>query len=179
MKTAARRAFAVEGDLVVTRVAHHYTIGRVTADALTQTYLESLPDEMTAFNRACELAGKGHHVFQTDLGRHAFALIDCTERAAVATAFCQLRVWQRRHVNGVSARVMPASGTASWEVSVWRLGKRRLHIRPQLTLLTDAYDAADREAQVMGAHDCSHCGRWMPIKRRTRERTATPAGRNA
>jgi hypothetical protein len=40
----------------------------------------------------------------------------------------------------------------------------------EFALLTDAHEAGDRHAQAMGAHDCSHCERWMPIEHGTRKR---------
>jgi hypothetical protein len=170
VRATSRRTSTAEGDFVVTRVAHHYTIGRITADALTQTYIESLPDELTALNRACELAGRDHRVFQTHLGRHTYALVGCAERAQALMSVRHVREWQRRHVTGVLARVTPVPGVGTWQVSVSRIRQRSLHIAAQFSLLTDAHDAGDRHAQAIGAHDCSHCGRWMPIERRKRER---------
>jgi hypothetical protein len=52
-----------EGDIVVTRVGRHYSLGRLTADGHTQTPIESLSDRSAALSRACRLAGADHRVF--------------------------------------------------------------------------------------------------------------------
>jgi hypothetical protein len=53
----------LEGDIVVTRVARHYAIGRVNADRLTQTPIETQNSRADALSRACALAGADHQVF--------------------------------------------------------------------------------------------------------------------
>jgi hypothetical protein len=50
------------GDIIVTAVARHYAIGRVQADGVTQEYLASEPDRITALAHACRLAGTAHRV---------------------------------------------------------------------------------------------------------------------
>ena len=56
-----------EGDIVVTRVAHHYALGRVTGDSYTQTPIETQNARADAIKRACVLAGTDHHVFIDEL----------------------------------------------------------------------------------------------------------------
>jgi len=62
-----RPAKQLEGDIVVTRVARHYALGRVTADHHTQTPLETENDRDEALRRACILARPAHRVFLYDL----------------------------------------------------------------------------------------------------------------
>lgn len=52
-----------EGDIVITRVAHHYSLGRVSADNQTQTSLESHDHRAEAIRRACAVAGADQQVF--------------------------------------------------------------------------------------------------------------------
>jgi len=52
-----------QGDIVVTSVAGHYAIGRVTADGHTQESLGSSANRTEALSRACRLAGANHRVF--------------------------------------------------------------------------------------------------------------------
>jgi hypothetical protein len=67
-----------KGDIVVTRVAHHYSLGRVKADLQTETPLEAQMHRADALNRACILAGAHHQVFLYDgSGRCAAVKIDC------------------------------------------------------------------------------------------------------
>jgi hypothetical protein len=64
-----------EGDIVVTRVARHYAIGRVTADHQTQTPLATENDRADALRRACTVAGAVHRVFLYDVaGRSSSCL---------------------------------------------------------------------------------------------------------
>jgi hypothetical protein len=74
-------AYTVAGDFVVTPVAKHFAIGRVTADGHTQSYIETKSARLAALKRACELAGKGHRVFLARAERHGSTMIDCTELA--------------------------------------------------------------------------------------------------
>jgi hypothetical protein len=73
-----RDSSAIEGDLVVTPVAGHYAIGRVTADGRTQAFIEVQSDCAAAIISACELAGDEHRVFLAQGMRHGSELIDCT-----------------------------------------------------------------------------------------------------
>ena len=57
----------MKGDIVVTRVARHYALGRVTADRHTQEPLETQNDRGQALSRACILAGPAHRVFLYEL----------------------------------------------------------------------------------------------------------------
>jgi hypothetical protein len=67
-----------EGDIVVTRVVRHYSLGRVTADGQTQTPIESLSGRAAALSRACLLAGADHRVFILDNpGVAAYRQFDC------------------------------------------------------------------------------------------------------
>jgi hypothetical protein len=73
------RPSMLEGDIVVTRVARHYALGRVTPNRRTQMPVENHNDSKTAVSRACVLAGVDHHVFLwSDAGSHsASILVDC------------------------------------------------------------------------------------------------------
>ena len=55
-----------EGDIVVTRVARHFNLGRINADQQPQTSLESHNDRATAISRAVVLAGATHRAFLYD-----------------------------------------------------------------------------------------------------------------
>ena len=71
-----------EGDILVTRVAHHYALGRLNADCRTQTAVEAQNQRTDALSRACELAGADHHVFLCELagpGAGDYIDIDCAE----------------------------------------------------------------------------------------------------
>jgi hypothetical protein len=71
-----------EGDIVVTRVGRHYSLGRLTADGKTQTPIESLPGRADALRRACLLAGAGHRVFILDNpGSGTSREFGCAERS--------------------------------------------------------------------------------------------------
>jgi hypothetical protein len=52
-----------EGDIVVTRVVHHYSLGRVKTDGKTQTPIEVQSGRSDALSRARALAGADHRVF--------------------------------------------------------------------------------------------------------------------
>ena len=72
-----------EGDIVVTRVGRHYSLGRVKADGKTQTPIESLKGRSAALSRACLLAGTGHRVFILEKsGTAAYSQFDCSEKSA-------------------------------------------------------------------------------------------------
>jgi hypothetical protein len=49
-----------EGDIVVTAVADHYAIGRMTADGTTQEPPQTEQTRTEALQRACALAGTAH-----------------------------------------------------------------------------------------------------------------------
>jgi hypothetical protein len=70
-----------EGDIVVTRVARHFAIGRVNADNQTQTPIETQNFRSDALGRACRLAGPDHQVFLYDLAGSAArgVPVDCTK----------------------------------------------------------------------------------------------------
>jgi hypothetical protein len=65
-----------EGDIVVTRVARHYALGRVTADHETQTPLETENHRADALRRACILAGAQHRTFLYDLAGPSSACLE-------------------------------------------------------------------------------------------------------
>jgi hypothetical protein len=68
-----------EGDIVVTRVGHHYSLGRLTADGETQTPLEQQAHRPDALSRACQLAGADRQVFILEKsGSGAYSQFDCT-----------------------------------------------------------------------------------------------------
>ena len=71
-----------EGDIVVTAVADHYAIGRMTADGKTQASLEAQSTRAEALQRACALAGTTHRVFLFwSAGTSAYAPFDCADRS--------------------------------------------------------------------------------------------------
>jgi hypothetical protein len=71
-----------EGDIVVSRVAHHYALGRVTGDLETQTPIETHNSRAEALKRACALAGADHRVFFYKLaGPCSCVQIACPESA--------------------------------------------------------------------------------------------------
>ena len=75
-----------EGDIVVTRVGRHYSLGRVKADGKTQTPIESLKGRSAALGRACLLAGAGHRVFIVEKpGTAAYRQFDCPKKSADST----------------------------------------------------------------------------------------------
>ena len=57
----------LEGDIVVTRVARHYALGRMTADLRTQTPVDTQNTRADALSQACLLAGAEHRVFLYEL----------------------------------------------------------------------------------------------------------------
>jgi hypothetical protein len=68
------------GDIVVTRVAHHYSLGRMNADRHTETPLEAHMHRNDALSRACLLAGAGHQVFLHDESGPCKAVkVDCRQ----------------------------------------------------------------------------------------------------
>jgi hypothetical protein len=75
-----------EGDIVVTRVAHHYAIGRLKADGLIQTPLEQVHHRANALTRACHLAGAGHRVFILEnAGSGTYKQFDCSKTPVDST----------------------------------------------------------------------------------------------
>jgi hypothetical protein len=70
----------VAGDIVVTRVAHHYALGRLNADLRTQTPIETYDQRTDALRQACVLAGADRRVFLYELaGPGDYVQIDCFE----------------------------------------------------------------------------------------------------
>jgi hypothetical protein len=61
-RTRGRPAM-LEGDIMVIRVAHYYSMGRITADGHTQTPIGAQNDRSGALRRARVLAGADHLVF--------------------------------------------------------------------------------------------------------------------
>ena len=57
----------LEGDIVVTRVARHDALGRMTADLHTQTPVDTQNTRSDAVALACLLAGADHRVFLYEL----------------------------------------------------------------------------------------------------------------
>jgi hypothetical protein len=67
-----------EGDIMVTRVGRHFSLGRLTADGHTQTPIESFSHRAEALSRACLLAGADHQVFVWEkAGPSAYTPFDC------------------------------------------------------------------------------------------------------
>ena len=67
-----------EGDIVITRVAHHYSLGRISADNQTQTSLESHDHRAEAIRRACAVAGADQQVFiYEEAESTAHVLVNC------------------------------------------------------------------------------------------------------
>ena len=52
-----------EGDIMVTRVARRFAIGRLNADCSTQTPIEIHADRVDALDRACAMAGTERRIF--------------------------------------------------------------------------------------------------------------------
>jgi rubredoxin len=73
-----------EGDIVVTAVAKHYAIGRMTAGTETQEFLESKDDRAEALRRACALARPNRRVFlYPNAGKPAHLTFDCADPSAL------------------------------------------------------------------------------------------------
>lgn len=71
-----------EGDIVVTAVADHYAIGRMTADGKTQESLGSQQSCAAALELACALAGATHRVFlYGSAGSNVYLPVDCAKRS--------------------------------------------------------------------------------------------------
>jgi hypothetical protein len=70
----------LEGDIVVTAVAGHYALGRMTADGDTQESLGSQQKRADALKQACALAGTKHRVFlYPSAGTPDYLSFDCAE----------------------------------------------------------------------------------------------------
>ena len=75
----------LEGDIAVTRVARHYSVGRVNADRQTQTPIETHGSCADALSRAFALAGPDHQVFLSDhSGTIAYTPVNPGEKGAPA-----------------------------------------------------------------------------------------------
>src|ERR1700730_4886800 len=73
----------LEGDIVVTRVGRHYSLGRLKADGRTQTPIESLNSRSVALSRACLLAGADRRVFILEKsGTADYSHFDCPTKSA-------------------------------------------------------------------------------------------------
>jgi hypothetical protein len=69
-----------KGDIIVTRVARHYALGRVNADRRTQTHVEAQNHRADALRLACELAGADHHVLIHEFaGSGHYIDVDCVK----------------------------------------------------------------------------------------------------
>src|ERR1700684_3856408 len=79
MNRPARAPKMLEGDIVVTRVAHHYSLGRMN-DRQTQTPIEVQIGRADALRRACLLVGADHQVFLHDVAGGGTAIkFDCPD----------------------------------------------------------------------------------------------------
>jgi hypothetical protein len=56
-----------KGDVVVTRVARHFALGRVNADLTTQTPIDTQNHRADALRSACVLAGDHRRIFLYEL----------------------------------------------------------------------------------------------------------------
>ena len=73
------------GDIIVTAVSNHYSIGQITTDGSTQQYLASEKDRADALTRASQLAGAAHRIFLwTPAGASSFVRVDCEAPTAPA-----------------------------------------------------------------------------------------------
>jgi len=70
---------ASEGDIVATRVAGRYALGRVTADGEKQAHIESQQSLEAALERACALAGADQRVFLVAGDRYQPMLVVCKD----------------------------------------------------------------------------------------------------
>jgi hypothetical protein len=69
-----------EGDIVVTAVADHYAIGRMTMNGETQESLGAERTRAEALQRACALAGTAHRVFlYWGAGTNAYFPFNCAD----------------------------------------------------------------------------------------------------
>jgi hypothetical protein len=66
-RSLTRVSRMLEGDIVVTRVARHYALGRITADLRTETPVDTQNTRSDALGMACLLAGADHRVFLCEL----------------------------------------------------------------------------------------------------------------
>ena len=68
----------LEGDIIVTAVAGHYAIGRMTADGNTHELLRTRQNRAEALTKACALAGAEHRVFlYGNAGTSHYLPFDC------------------------------------------------------------------------------------------------------
>jgi hypothetical protein len=80
VKAAAKDKSFRKGDVIVTAVAHHYSIGRIQADRHTQEHLGSEKNRALALTRACQFATGFHRVFlYHSAGESKFTPFDCQE----------------------------------------------------------------------------------------------------
>jgi hypothetical protein len=78
-----------------------------------------------------------------------------------------LRIWERRHVNGVLTTVTSVPGFGSWEVCVSHpFRPHSEQVGEHFALLTEAQAAADRHALANLSHDCTLCEQWHPVEKR-------------
>jgi hypothetical protein len=67
-----------DGDIIVTPVAEHFAIGRITA-AGKHEYVASENHRDAASARACRLAGQGRVFFNRLTPPRGFTIVDCEE----------------------------------------------------------------------------------------------------
>ena len=70
----------LEGDIMVTAIGEHFTIGRLKADRGAQELLGTQRDRTAALRQACALAGPDHRVFlYTSASQRSYLPFDCSE----------------------------------------------------------------------------------------------------
>ena len=80
----------LEGDIIVTAVAGHFALGRLTADLKTQAHLAVSATRTAALTQACELAGRDHQVFLYPTSHSAACLLfKCRPMTAATTGLAQ------------------------------------------------------------------------------------------
>ena len=68
------------GDIVVTKVANHYHVGRVEADGRPRASIRTLDRLADALTLACRLVAASEHVFLFDRGDRLHSVaIDCAK----------------------------------------------------------------------------------------------------
>jgi hypothetical protein len=95
-ETVSRHDKMRRGDIVVTRVARHYALGRIGLDLKTQTAVETQDARSDALNRACDLAGTDHRVFLYELAASSnFVQINCSDSFGPKSVHGERRIKSR------------------------------------------------------------------------------------
>ena len=98
-----------QGDIIVTAVAHHYSIGRIQSDGRTQKHLASEKSQTLALVLACKFGSGTHRVFLfKSPGDSNFEPLDCQEIRSPAGRRAKTSTLRR----GSGARNSAADGSA-------------------------------------------------------------------